>query len=97
MSFKKCKFYTMMLNRKKMKIEAVQQEGYTDSEFYYYKVKYSNNVIKWFCVEPSTGCSVCEANTRLEAYKEKERMIDAIREKDKTKMIQKFNELLEAV
>lgn len=98
MSFKKCKFYTMMINREKMKIEAVQKEGFTDGEFFYYKETYSNNITKWFCIEPTTGCAVCsDCNTRKEAYNKKEELREQIKSKDKTELINKFNKLLEAV
>ena len=37
-------------------------EGYTDTYFNYYKNEYG----QWFAIEPSTGLSVAQANTRKE-------------------------------
>ena len=54
---KKTVFYSMVL--KNGQIGAKQWQGWTDGEYNYYKYRGD-----WFCIEPNTGHSVGQGETR---------------------------------
>ena len=61
---KKCNFYSLVMGEQGQPV-AKEWSGYTDIYFNYYK----NEFGQWFAIEPSTGLSVTQANTRKEAQK----------------------------
>ena len=88
---KKCKFYSLVMGKQHKPI-AKQWDGYTDIYFNYYK----NEFGQWFAIEPSTGLSVVQANTRKEAqYKATmPTMFKKINEKITQEMIFNFKNLV---
>lgn len=87
---KKCNFYSLVMGEQGQPV-AKEWSGYTDIYFNYYK----NEFGQWFAIEPSTGLSVTQANTRKEAQKRATapEMLRKINDKINQEMIQRFFEL----
>ena len=58
---KKAEFYSMVRENTGATI-ALQQKGYTDGTFYYYKKD-----SLWMVIHPANGLSICSGHTRKEA------------------------------
>ena len=80
---KKCTFYRMM-NRNDLVVkthgfcETVTDKNGHEITLCFNKL-YDNNM--WIVTEQSTGCKICEGNTRMEAFENSKHYIDRIYDK----------------